>query len=862
MMRLRRTGRRQEAFLKQCVGAAIGVLSASLAQGQCEGWFNDFGGRDSLNKEIRCVIEWDSDGPGPEQPRIVAGGDFTWGAETGLSHVAMWEDGSWRPIGQGTDDIVEALTTWDPDGDGPAARVLVAGGDFTTAGGAPAVGVAIWDGDSWSALGAGLGPWPVRALGVWDPDGAGPASEQLFAGGDFTSTGSAAVKYLARWDGTGWSTVGSGVSAGVSGLTTWDPDGVGPALSQLIASGSFTSAGGISTRGIASWNGVQWSALGTGLSGIVDVVAAWDADDDGPLPPRLVVGGSLLRSGSVSLTSLALWDGSSWSPVGGGVNGPVFSLAAWPGAGASASRLFVGGQMTAVGGQPAHGTACWDGLSWTVLGVGVGTGPTPGTVDDLAVWDEDGAGPLPAMPVAVGNFYTSGEDPARGVVKWDGERWVQVGAGFALVRCVQPLDPDGPGGLATGQLCVAGSMGTAGGIDYNGTALWDGAAWQPLGPGLDGGVTELTSWDADGDGPQPAQLIAGGAFTTSGGTVVNNIARWDGAAWRAIGSGMNSYVRTLESWDPDGNGPQSPWLIAAGVFTTAGGTAAKAIARWDGATWQPMGAGLDSEVLALCNWDPDGDGPQIPQLIAGGSFSGTGIPSKIARWTGTTWQPVGPSLGLGSVQTLTSWDPDGAGPMLPRLVAGGLLYPSPWGPPFDLVLAWDGVAWSRVGDSLERPGDLATAYAAVSWDPDGPGPATPQLVVGGNFTRAGSIPAVGVTAWDAAQWRPMGPGLHSTFGAAYVSSMAMANSYSSTGGPALVAAGRFLTAGGLQAGYAATWRLSCCADLNGDGVVDFGDYLEFLNLYEAGDARVDFSADGVIDFGDYLEFLNLYEAGC
>ena len=52
------------------------------------------------------------------------------------------------------------------------------------------------------------------------------------------------------------------------------------------------------------------------------------------------------------------------------------------------------------------------------------------------------------------------------------------------------------------------------------------------------------------------------------------------------------------------------------------------------------------------------------------------------------------------------------------------------------------------------------------------------------------------------------------------------------------------------------------ADLNGDGLVDFADYLEFLNLYDAQDPRVDFNMDGIIDFADYLEFLNLYDAGC
>ena len=56
--------------------------------------------------------------------------------------------------------------------------------------------------------------------------------------------------------------------------------------------------------------------------------------------------------------------------------------------------------------------------------------------------------------------------------------------------------------------------------------------------------------------------------------------------------------------------------------------------------------------------------------------------------------------------------------------------------------------------------------------------------------------------------------------------------------------------------------MPCRADLNTDGQVDFNDYLQFLNLFNANDQRADFNADGLVDFNDYLEFLNLYNLGC
>jgi hypothetical protein len=52
------------------------------------------------------------------------------------------------------------------------------------------------------------------------------------------------------------------------------------------------------------------------------------------------------------------------------------------------------------------------------------------------------------------------------------------------------------------------------------------------------------------------------------------------------------------------------------------------------------------------------------------------------------------------------------------------------------------------------------------------------------------------------------------------------------------------------------------ADWTEDGVIDFNDFLAFLNDYNAEDPCADLNGDGVIDFNDFLEFLNLYNAGC
>lgn len=54
----------------------------------------------------------------------------------------------------------------------------------------------------------------------------------------------------------------------------------------------------------------------------------------------------------------------------------------------------------------------------------------------------------------------------------------------------------------------------------------------------------------------------------------------------------------------------------------------------------------------------------------------------------------------------------------------------------------------------------------------------------------------------------------------------------------------------------------CAADFNGDTVVDFFDYLDFVAEFAASGPNADFNADTVVDFFDYLDFVAEFAAGC
>jgi hypothetical protein len=54
----------------------------------------------------------------------------------------------------------------------------------------------------------------------------------------------------------------------------------------------------------------------------------------------------------------------------------------------------------------------------------------------------------------------------------------------------------------------------------------------------------------------------------------------------------------------------------------------------------------------------------------------------------------------------------------------------------------------------------------------------------------------------------------------------------------------------------------CTADMNRDGVVDFFDYLDFVQMFASESMRADIDGSGTIDFFDYLDFVALFNAGC
>jgi hypothetical protein len=216
---------------------------------------------------VYALAVFDEDGEtGSNRPSLFAGGQFSSLSPGGptMNSIARYNGSSWSSLGtgaaSGVGNTVWALTVWDEDESGPGLPALFVGGSFLTAGSQSANNIARWNGSSWSSVGIasanGLDN-TVNALAAFDEDGGGPRPRALFVGGGFTTAGGQPASRIARWNGSSWSSLGTGsangVSSSVSALTAFDEDGDGPSLPALFVGGGFTTAGGIPSNNIAKW---------------------------------------------------------------------------------------------------------------------------------------------------------------------------------------------------------------------------------------------------------------------------------------------------------------------------------------------------------------------------------------------------------------------------------------------------------------------------------------------------------------------------------------------------------------------------------------------------------------------------------
>jgi hypothetical protein len=561
----------------------------------------------------------------------------------------------------------------------------------------------------------------------------------------------------------------------VRALAVYD-DGGGP---DLYVAGELTSVGGVGVQGIARWDGQSWSPVGGGIQGDVHALLVHD-DGSGS---ALFAAGNFVQAGGVTVNHVARWDGNAWSDLAGGVTpgssvDGVWSLAEHDDGGGP--TLVAGGNFTI--GSTIRFVARWDGASWSDVGGGL-----DGSVRALAVHD-DGSGPK----LYAGGFLGGSTRVAR----LDGSAWTALGLpvtpGMESVLALV----DWPSGLPTGQaLIVGGDIDVVPGGHGRGIALWRGGQWSLFGAdqkGLNAGVSDLELYD---DGSGLGLYAAGGFWGTADGDVAK-LARWTGSAWVEV-PGVAAAMPY--EWPVDVEARVGPGSVAPGLYVVTGYPSS--LYRWDGVTWTPLGDVPGGQ------WD---GGSYVAELFDDGSGGGEhlfvggdlGTPMSqwgIVAWDGTSWSTPGGGV-LGVVKALAVFD-DGSGP---ALYVGGY-FGNAGGLAGTVSLArWDGQSWSSVGGGVAG----GTVEALAVFD-DGSGPA---LYVGGEFDQAGGQPADRLARWNGQAWTEVGGGVSGTD--AFVAVDALA-SFDPGGQPVLVVGGHFTRVGSTPARNLATWDGASWSELGG-----------------------------------------------
>ena len=604
---------------------------------------------------------------------LYAGGSFNNVNGNSMNALVKFSGSSWTTLSTGlpSGSSVRAIK---PDLNGN----IYIGGSFATAGGITVNGIAKWNGSTFSSIGSGVSGGMVYAINL-------DSSNNIYVGGSFTSIGGVAVSYFAKWTGTTWTYVGSSASAGPNGqVNAIAIDG-----STIYAGGSFNYPNSYLTK----FNGSSWSSVG---SSSVSYGQIWTLLINNGL---LYAGGEHVSTGSLGTGSayISKFDiaSSTWSKLSDGLNDFVYTISVDK----INNKIYAGGRFTTSSNTtaaPVYSTiVAWNGTNFYPLGSGLryNTTYSNASITTITAASRNTNGDIYIGGVFTGLNQSSNISSTYNLAKWDSvnNSWSLIVNGTTNGN-INAMEFDN-----SGNLYVGGSFTTISGISANYIAKYtvSNGSWSTLGTGTYNGTNgTVKTIQFDGLG----NIYVGGDFAKAGNITVNKIAKWNGTAWSYLGStpGVTTtgYVNTIEI---DKNGI----LYAGGYFSTAGGSNANNIAKWDGSSWSPLAGGLTQ-----------------------GGTSGTGNVNSIYIDRNNIVY-VGGSFTTANINTTV-----------------------------DNIAKWNGTSWGSI--SADGSGTYGTSVSAISGDEYG------NIYVGGSFTNVGlngSVAAARLAKWNGSTWSQVGGGI-------------------------------------------------------------------------------------------------------
>ncbi len=398
----------------------------------------------------------------------------------------------------------------------------------------------------------------------------------------------------------------------------------------LYVAGDIGSMDGIPCGNIAMWDGTSWSSLGGGMDGTVKSLAL--------VGHNLIASGHFQHAGGVAVNNIALWNGSTWAPLGNGFNDWVVSV-----------EFFNNTLYAIAAGTFRCALFSFDGANWnsenllldysvngmvnvdsTLLIYGSFSHVNNDTARGLVsfngstsyIYPLNGIGSINSIAFSDSSIYVAGNSRAA---RWQNSTWTQTTLGCAMNEAVGYVFD------YNGNLYVMKDSATSHRVILINKVVNN--VQQPFARIL----TRNTSGETLGSVLCSGNnLFIGSNYTHFGDSLAPCLIMFDGYEWTNPGKPSTYYpsentseVRSMVRDTINGD------IIAAGKFYFAGNKFCANVARWNGIEWNPLDKGLLGAVRKLIYFNNE--------LYAIGNYNNTTAnkTETVAKWNGTEWVYIG-----------------------------------------------------------------------------------------------------------------------------------------------------------------------------------------------------------------------------
>ncbi len=359
---------------------------------------------------------------------------------------------------------------------------------------------------------AGVGNWEDR-FSEFGPDStvlalARSPLQGLFVGGVFAESNIMPASYLALWTGIAWLPLGEGVNGPVTHLA------LDSNQEDLYVAGSFTTAGGLSSAGLARWNFYHqtWDPFVFPISGTIrDMV--FDSQDEVSHSLYVAVETEDGKGRVYKWTPSQDRQTGQRSTIGEELPQPIRTMDV------EAGRIVIGfGQPD---GQYGSSSDCAifgcmaesRGASWVPIDASAPIDSVASVDHIVFAFDQ--------VHVAGRIAWTIDGSPVSYLAQYDGQSWSKHGEGLqapvtALDNLCQSNCTFGYRNSQSNDLLVVGAE-VPGGV-----RMWNRGDWFTPEQGVDGTAYAFAAVDSEGS----RGAYVGGSFYLAGGLPSNNLARW------------------------------------------------------------------------------------------------------------------------------------------------------------------------------------------------------------------------------------------------------------------------------------------------------------------------------------------------